>query len=202
MTRLVDRYCRLLEMLLFAALAAMVVMVFGNVVLRYAFNSGITVSEELSRWFFVWMTFLGAIVGLEEHAHLGTDILVRRLGAPARRACFFIGQALMLFATLVFLRGSWQQTVINLETEAPVTGAPMAVVYAAGVVFAASATVLLARELWRGVTGRLGERDFVTVQESEERGPSDEEMAALQRQAAGETTPTAGPAAPTQGKQP
>ena len=27
----------------------MVVMVFGNVVLRYVFNSGITVSEELSR---------------------------------------------------------------------------------------------------------------------------------------------------------
>ena len=45
-------------------LALMVVMVFGNVVLRYGFNSGITVSEELSRWLFVWMTFLGAIVAL------------------------------------------------------------------------------------------------------------------------------------------
>ena len=46
-------------------LAVMVVLVFGNVVLRYGFNSGITVSEELSRWLFVWMTFLGAIVGLQ-----------------------------------------------------------------------------------------------------------------------------------------
>ena len=49
-------YCKLLELLLVLLLAAMVVMVFGNVVLRYAFNSGITVSEELSRWAFVWMT--------------------------------------------------------------------------------------------------------------------------------------------------
>ena len=31
-------------------LAAMVVMVFGNVVLRYLFDTGIDVSEELSRY--------------------------------------------------------------------------------------------------------------------------------------------------------
>ena len=43
-------YCKLLELLIVVLLAAMVVMVFGNVVLRYGFNSGITVSEELSRW--------------------------------------------------------------------------------------------------------------------------------------------------------
>ncbi len=49
----------------------MVVLVFGNVVLRYAFNSGITVSEELSRWLFVWLTFVGAVVALRDHAHLG-----------------------------------------------------------------------------------------------------------------------------------
>ena len=67
----------------------MVVLVFGNVVLRYAFNSGITVSEELSRWLFVWLTFLGAIVALKEHGHLGTDMLVGRLPAsPARRSAW------------------------------------------------------------------------------------------------------------------
>ena len=63
----------------------MVVLVFGNVVLRYAFNSGITVSEELSRWLFVWLTFLGAIVALREHGHLGTEVLVSRLGPRGRQ---------------------------------------------------------------------------------------------------------------------
>ena len=62
-----------------ACLAAMVVMVFGNVVLRYGFNSGITASEELSRWLFVWMTYLGAVVALRNRAHLGTDSVVSRL---------------------------------------------------------------------------------------------------------------------------
>lgn len=168
MTRLVDSYCRLLEMLLFVAMAAMVVMVFGNVVMRYAFNSGITVSEELSRWFFVWMTFLGAIVGLKEHAHLGTDMLVSRLGPAGKKACLVASQALMIFVTVMFLKGSWAQTIINLGTEAPVTGAPMAVVYAAGVVFAASALVLLARELWRVLSGQASDAELVMVQESED----------------------------------
>jgi TRAP-type C4-dicarboxylate transport system permease small subunit len=71
-----DRFCRGLDRVSALALALMAAMVFGNVVLRYVFNSGIAVSEELSRWLFVWMTFLGAVVALKENAHLGTDMLV------------------------------------------------------------------------------------------------------------------------------
>ncbi|MFY8087444.1 MAG: TRAP transporter small permease, partial [Rubrivivax sp.] len=76
MTRWLDAVARGLETLLVLLMGGMVVLVFGNVVLRYAFNSGITLSEELSRWFFIWMTFMGAVLGLKDHAHLGTDVLV------------------------------------------------------------------------------------------------------------------------------
>src|SRR6476469_8973047 len=103
-------------------LALMVVMVFGNVVLRYGFNSGITVSEELSRWLFVWLTFLGAIVAMRDGAHLGMDSVVSRLPPAGRHACFFVSHALMLFSVWLFLQGSWKQTVINLHVEAPATG--------------------------------------------------------------------------------
>ena len=68
----------------------MVVLVFGNVVLRYVFNSGITISEELSRWLMVWLTFLGAIVALREHSHLGVDTLVRALPPAGKRICFVV----------------------------------------------------------------------------------------------------------------
>ena len=58
MTRIVHAYFTLLKAVIVICLAAMVVMVFSNVVLRFIFNSGIPVSEELSRWSFVWLTFL------------------------------------------------------------------------------------------------------------------------------------------------
>ena len=75
----IDLYCRVLKVAIALCLAVMVVLVFGNVVLRYIFNSGIAMSEELSRWLLVWLTFLGAIVALRQHAHLGVDTLVRAL---------------------------------------------------------------------------------------------------------------------------
>ena len=73
MERILDLYCAFLKGVIALCLAVMVVLVFGNVVLRYGFNSGITISEELSRWLLVWLTFLGAIVAVREHTHLGVD---------------------------------------------------------------------------------------------------------------------------------
>ena len=163
-----DHISRCIEVLIALCLAVMVVMVFGNVVLRYLFNSGIAVSEELSRWLFVWMTFLGAIVALKEHGHLGTDMLVSRLPRAGKVVCLAASQLLMLWVTWLLLKGSWAQSVINADVEAPVTGAPMAVVYAAGVVFSVPAGLLLLLELFRTLTGRINDADLVMVQESED----------------------------------
>lgn len=163
-----DRFCRLLDGLSGLALALMALMVFGNVVLRYAFNSGIAVSEELSRWLFVWMTFLGAVVALKEHGHLGTDMLVSRLNRTGKRVCMALSQLLMLGCTVMLFQGSWAQVKINLDVEAPVTGWPMAVVYAAGIAFAVPAGVLLLMQLWRTLADRLSDDELVMVQESED----------------------------------
>ncbi len=163
-----NRACRLLEGAIALALALMVVMVFGNVVLRYAFNTGITVSEELSRWCFVWLTFLGALVGLKERAHLGTDVLVSRLPPAGRRVCLVLGQLLMLGITVMLLMGSWSQSKINLDVDAPVTGWSMAWVYGAGVAFAVPALGVLALQLWRTLSGQLKDDELIGIRESEE----------------------------------
>jgi TRAP-type C4-dicarboxylate transport system permease small subunit len=170
-SKLIAGYCRLLEWAIGIALAAMVVLVFGNVVLRYAFNSGITVSEEVSRWLFVWLTFLGAVVAVKEHAHLGTDALVSRLGVAGKKACLVAGHVMMLYAAWLIFSGSLAQTRINWDVQAPVTGASVALFYSSGMVFAVSAAVLLVLELVRVVTGRALEQDLVTVQGSEESLP-------------------------------
>jgi TRAP-type transport system small permease protein len=152
--RLIDGYCRLLKATIALLLAVMVVLVFGNVVLRYGFNSGITMSEELSRWMFVWMIFLGAVVALKEHLHLGTDVLISRLGPVGRRVCLVATQALMLFVTWLLFSGSLAQARINWDVKAPVTGLSVAYFYGAGLFFAVSAGLLLARELFQTLRGR------------------------------------------------
>lgn len=168
MTRVIDAYFKLLKVLIALFLAVMVVLVFGNVFLRYAFNAGITVSEELSRWLFVWLTFLGAVVAMREHGHLGVDTLVKRLPAAGKRACLVVSQLLMLYATWLLLAGSWEQTVINLHVAAPATGLSTGLFYGVGLVFGVSAGLILLAELYRAVTGRLSDAELVMVKESEE----------------------------------
>jgi TRAP-type transport system small permease protein len=161
-------YCKLLEGLLVLLLAVMVVMVFGNVVLRYGFNSGITVSEELSRWAFVWLTFLGAIIAIKENGHLGTDMLVSKLGPTGKKVCLAIAESLMIYCAWLMFSGSLTQTRINASVEAPVSGWSMGWLSAAGLVFAVSAALLHGHKLLKLATGQLRDEELVTVQESED----------------------------------
>ena len=150
------------------ALFVMVLLVFGNVVLRYAFNSGITVSEELARWLFVWVTFMGAVVALREHAHLGTDALVSRLPPAGKKVCLVLGHLTMIYVCWLVYQGSMAQTKINMDVLAPSSQLPLAIVYAAGVFFAISAALMLILDLWLLFTGQVRDDQLVMIQESED----------------------------------
>jgi TRAP-type transport system small permease protein len=152
-TRLADRALGVAEALLALALAAMVVMVFANVVLRYAFNSSITVSEELSRFLFVWLTFLGSVAVMRQGGHLGFDLVARMLPRAGRQACRIASDLLMLGCCAVFLRGAWSQTLLNLSNAAPVSGVPLGWAYAAAVVAAAGLALLVAADLLAALRG-------------------------------------------------
>ena len=175
MVRVIDLFCRAITALAAVALMIMVALVFGNVVLRYGFNSSITVSEEVSRWLFVWITFMGAVVALREHTHLGTDALVSRLPPLGKKICFALAHLTMLYVCYLVFRGSLEQTKINMDVLAPSTQLPMAVVHAAGLAFSVTAGVMLLLDLWLLVSGRVKDEELVMTQESED-------LAALNRQ--------------------
>ncbi|HEV2612489.1 MAG TPA: TRAP transporter small permease [Noviherbaspirillum sp.] len=149
MNALLPRAERFVEWLMGLALAIMVVLVFGNVVLRYGFNSGIAWAEEVSRLMFVWLIFLGAILALRQHAHLGVEMVQAKLPARARRACAVVSHLLMLYGLWLFLSGSWTQTVIGLNTYSTVLRYPTAFMASAGLICAASMMLIVATNLWR-----------------------------------------------------
>ena len=166
--KFIDAYCWLLNAAIAISLAIMVVLVFGNVVMRYGFNSGITLSEELSRWLFIWMTFMGAVIALKEHGHLGTDMLIGKLGATGKKVCLGLSHLLMLFVCYLLFKGAYDQAVINLDTTSAVMEVSMAWVYAPGVVFAVLGGLIILTEFFRLLTGQIRDEDLVMIQESEE----------------------------------
>ena len=170
LNKFLERYCKALDAISALFLLLMVILVFGNVVLRYAFNSGLAVSEEVSRWLFVWITFLGGIVAMREHQHLGTDMLVSRLPPAGKKICLVLSLVLMLYVCWLLFSGALQQMQINWDVTAPSSGASVAIFYATGVVFAVSAGVFILIDLWRVLSGQLRDDELVMIQESEEAG--------------------------------
>jgi TRAP-type C4-dicarboxylate transport system permease small subunit len=176
MPKLITQFCCVIEKILALLLAAMVVIVFSNVVMRYGFNSGISMTEELSRWLFVWLVFLGAIVAIKERGHLGTDMLVSRLPVMGKKTCLLLSHLLMLYLTWLFLTGSLEQMRINWDVDAPSIGIPVSFFYGAGFVYSIFAGLLLLYDLLLMLTGKMQDDELVMVQESEEQA----ELKALQ----------------------
>ena len=166
--KLIDGYCQLISYLIAALLAVMVVLVFGNVFMRYAFNSGFSISEELSRWLFVWMTFLGAVAALRSNAHLGTDMLVGKLGPLGKKICMGLSLLLMLYCLWLLFKGSYDQSVINWDTTSAVMEVSMSWFYVSGMVFAVLSAPILLGDLWRLLSGQIDDDHLVLMQESEE----------------------------------
>ena len=168
MKQVVDGFFKLLEALVVLCLLAMVVMVFGNVVLRYGFNSGITISDEMSRYCFIWLTYIGAMVAMREKGHLGVDTLVLRLPLGGKKLCFFISEALMLLCNLLFLLGTWKMHELQVSNVSPVVGISMIWVYGIGYVVGGVMSLMNLNQIFMLLTGRLSEADLVMVVESED----------------------------------
>ena len=167
MQRTIDLFFKALELLVVLCMVAMVVMVFGNVVLRYGFNSGITVSDEMSRYCFIWLTYIGAMIAMREGGHLGVDTLVKHLPRGGKKLCLFLSEALMLFCNALFFIGTWHMHELQVTNISPVVGISMIWIYGIGYVVAVVMGTMNLNVLWRLVSGRLRDDELVQVIETE-----------------------------------
>ncbi|MEI4472442.1 TRAP transporter small permease [Frigidibacter sp. MR17.24] len=154
MKRLDSLFYGIIDLLLVLLLAAMTIMVFGNVVLRYGFGSGIDISEEMSRFCFVWLIFLGSISAMRRHQHMGFDLVITVVGPRTRRVLLTIAHALIVFCCGLLLTGTLQQWQINATNRAPVTGLPMSVVFGVAVPAAIAIGAMAAWRMIGYATGR------------------------------------------------
>jgi len=163
----INSFFKLLELLIVVAMVAMVVMVFGNVVLRYGFNSGIDISDEMSRYCFVWLTYIGAMVAMREGGHLGVDTMVKHLGIKGKKVCLFLSEALMLGINALFFLGTWKMHELQVTNVSPVVGISMIWIYGIGYIVAVVMGIINLNVLYRLLTGKLREDELVQVIETE-----------------------------------
>lgn len=166
MRKLIDWYFRALELLIVVAMVAMVFMVFGNVVLRYGFNSGIDISEEMSRYCFIWLTYIGAMVAMRDKAHVGVDIVIKALPRLGKQVCLFLSESLMLMINVLFFIGTWKMHELQVTNVSVVVGLSMIWIYGIGYVVSVVMALINLSVLYGLFTGTLPDADLLQVEEA------------------------------------
>jgi C4-dicarboxylate transporter DctQ subunit len=101
---------RLEEAFMIAALAAMTLLTFVQVVLRYVFGTGFVWTLEVTTYLFAWLVLIGMSYGVRTQAHIAVDILTAKLPPRTARgvalftlACGLAYCALMIYGSVAFV---------------------------------------------------------------------------------------------------
>jgi TRAP-type transport system small permease protein len=92
------------RLILLGCMTVMIVVVAGQVFMRYVLNSSFDWSDEVSRLAFVWSIFIAIPLGIREGAHVGIDLLTTRLPANIARTVtrVMLSLALILMCVVVY----------------------------------------------------------------------------------------------------
>lgn len=175
MNNALNKLFKSIEVTMFLMLLGMVALVFMNVILRYFFNSGITWSEEMARYLFVWLIFVGAIGAMRDNAHLGVDTGIKRLKPKAQKIVYLLGQALILVIMLMLADGSFELTMINLNAKASATDLPLWCVYGIGVVTSICISINVIINMYKALFVKGSLEALISLEESEEDLPAENE---------------------------
>jgi TRAP-type transport system small permease protein len=130
-----------------AILAAMTGAVFLQVVLRYAFRTGVEGLDEVPRYLFVWLVMIGAAAAMERGEHTALVYFRDRLGPRGRALLSIVTTTLAMLLFLSMIRSSLILVPnANLQTS-PGLALPLGYVYAAVPVGAVLVLLPMAREL-------------------------------------------------------
>ena len=157
MSSLVTAANRIMSTVAVSALVFMFCLIFGNVVLRFGFSTGISFAEELARYAFLWCTFIGAVLALGQNAHIGITGIRPRLPRRALWALWAFDAVVILIqlvVTAIVLVGSVGILVANVGGQAPVSGTPVTIAFAALVTGALAILLVFGGRLWRTVRRR------------------------------------------------
>jgi len=112
-------------------LGVMVVVVFVQVIFRFFIQQPLSWSEEVARYVFVWIIWMGAATVVREGGHPGMDLLTRSF-SPAWQRVTELAMALLFFATLVTIIVTGFGLVLgNMSQPSPAMELPMGIPYAA-----------------------------------------------------------------------
>lgn len=109
----------------------MICVTLAQVIFRYVIAAPLPWSEEMARYCFVWIVFLGGAVGLSRGVHLGVDLFVNTLPSQAQRGLDMLTSVLIAAFAATVIYASLPVLKMNMFQRSPAIGVQMSWVYIA-----------------------------------------------------------------------
>lgn len=135
--------CRILEIFVVILISIMSILVITNVALRFFFDSSIVVSEELSRFLFIWVVFIGAIIAMKEDSHIYVDFIRNKFPKSIQFIIKLMVNVAMMYCCYMFFLGSVDLTIYNAVDKSPVAGISLGYIYVSGAIGSAGMFIVI-----------------------------------------------------------
>ncbi|WP_189655242.1 TRAP transporter small permease [Bacillus sp. HNG] len=168
MSKFNDRLFKGIDYLLGIMLALIVFFVFLNVVLRTVFNSGLTWSEEIARYLFVYITYIGAIGAMRSNVHLGMDSVMHKLPQGLKRVTYIIAQIIIIIIMIMLTHGAYTMTLQSVEARAAATGIPLSIIYGVGMLTGICIALICVTNIVKVMKEPESINKLITLHESDE----------------------------------
>lgn len=158
MKKLISFYHQLLTWLMVLTIAVLIVPVSLQMISRYtALIPSYIWTEELSRFLFIWMVMLGAMIGIREGTHFEVDVWPE-LNPRANAMLKIVSSVFILIFALVFLYWGIQFVQFGWYQTSELADLPMPFIFVAWPVAGATWILFLGEsfvENFRIATGRV-----------------------------------------------
>lgn len=113
------------DVFLVLALLAMGLILLVQIVSRYCFNYPLVWSEELARFIFVWMAFIGASFGVKNKTHINMALLFNKMPRRAKMAVQIVNNILAMTIFLMIVVAGWELAVDQAVIRSSAMGVSM-----------------------------------------------------------------------------
>ena len=129
--KIISKIDVIIEKMLIGILLVMCIALALQVLFRYVFNSPLIWSEELARYLFVWITFLGAGYGVKHHLHVEMSIFFNKFPLKIKKLTQVVTNIAVIGSFLYILPSSIEFMKIQHPIMATTLNIPLSLLFAA-----------------------------------------------------------------------
>ena len=131
MKKITKIYDSLEAFVLVLARAFSTLLIFVQVIFRYVLNDSITWSEELARYIFIWMIWLGTSVSMKQKEHIRMDMLMNAVHGKGKLVLDLVSGIIMLAFCIFLVKYGWDlvASMMSRGNKSVALRLPMWIVY-------------------------------------------------------------------------